>query len=101
MASRKMRQICNLQATPTVDVQLEIDPDLAVSETTIEVRDETGATVAVPNPLAPHPYTCRWPAGMYSIGATVPIGNPSGFRPVPPRPRPVLPPRFFRRVKVN
>ena len=97
----KDAQICNLQATPTVDVQLEIDPDLAVSETTIEVRDEMGAPVAVPNPLAPHPYTCRWPAGMYSIGATVPIGNPYGFRPVPPRPRPVLPPRFFRRVKVN
>ena len=36
-----------------MDVQLEIDPDLAVSETTIEVRDEAGALVAVPNPLGP------------------------------------------------
>ena len=97
----KEAAICYLPTTPTVDVHLEIDPDLAVSETRIEVRDETGTVVAVPDPLNPHPYTCRWPAGMYSIGATVPPGNPNGFKPVPPRLRPVLPPRFVRKVKVN
>ena len=97
----KEAPICYLQTTPTVDVQLEIDPDLAVGETTVEVRDETGTVVAVPDPLNPHPYICKWPAGMYSIGATVAPGNPNGFRPVPPRLRPVLPPRFVRRVKVN
>jgi hypothetical protein len=89
-----------LDQPPSVRVVLEVDPQDALGLTRLEVLDDAGDPLpALPVPLNPHPYETTWPAGFYTINAQINPPDPR-FIDRPGRVRPVLPPRFQRRVKV-
>ena len=89
-----------LEQPPVAEVVIQVDPADALQVTRLEVRDGSGMLVAnLPVPLDPHPYKARWPAGFYSIGATIqPPTNP--YRDCPARPGLLLPPRAMKKVRV-
>jgi hypothetical protein len=90
----------HLDDAPPVTLSLQVDPDAAVAETTIEimdisrqpvkVRDEHDQLVSVPAPLKPHPFKCTLPAGYYIFNAKVPEGHPEYRNRIGP-PRTVYP----------
>jgi hypothetical protein len=60
--------IRRLDGPPLVDVTLAVDPDDAAQFSALRVvADAKTVAVAQTPPLAPHPHTCRLPAGIYSI----------------------------------
>jgi Caspase domain len=67
-----------LETPPEVNVRITLEPSEAVTNIRLEVLDRTGQVLATPNPLEPHPYECRWPAGYYAFNAyPAPPGQPS------------------------
>ncbi len=92
--------ICFLQQPPVVEIILEVIPLEALNYTRIQALDEQGVPIpALPVPLNPHPYRCKWKAGYYTIGAVIDPPDPR-FMNFPNQIRPVMPPRFSRKVKV-
>jgi hypothetical protein len=60
--------IRRLDGPPLVDVTLAVDPGDAAQFSALRVvADAKTVAVTQPPPLAPHPHTCRLPAGIYSI----------------------------------
>ena len=60
--------IRRLDGPPLVDVTLAVDPDDAAQFSALRVvADANTVAVTQTPPLAPHPHTCRLPAGIYSI----------------------------------
>ena len=89
-----------LDAPPSVEVVLEVDPQEALPFTRVVIMDiKSGQPVqALPSPLDPHPFKCEVPAGIYSINATIEPSNPLYVN-RKGEPRLLLPPRFpWRRV---
>lgn len=93
--------ISYLDGAPSVRVVLEVEPPEAMQVTRLEVLDDQGGPgPQLPFPLEPHPYSCTWPAGFYTIHATI---SPPDARYVdrPGRARPVMPPRYPKKVRVT
>ena len=68
--------IVRLEGVPNVDVTLLVDSDVP-ERISISVRNEREEPVAVPSPLDPNPFRCRWPAGAYRVDADVEPDGPS------------------------
>lgn len=90
------RPIVALDGTPEVRVELEIHPQTDAGAVKLTVTDAAGNTVKVPNPLEPNPYSCRWPAGVYGLGA-----EPPHDESVPHTMYAVAPPVFPWRAEVT
>lgn len=79
--------IRNLDCPPPVALSLQVAPDEAVRDTTIEIMDitkqpvlvtnEHQQLVQVPAPLNPHPFKCTLSAGYYFFNARVPANHPT------------------------
>lgn len=84
------RAIVELDGTPEVRVKLEIRPPAGASTVRLAITDPDGDPIAVPTPLDPNPFSCRWPAGVYGLGAEPPhdVSIPHTHHPVVP---PVFP----------
>jgi hypothetical protein len=98
-------EICFLPQPPLVQVELMVEPDTVLDCIRLEVLDETSQPgPALPNPLAPHPFTTTWPAGYYTVRATV-TAHPADPSLIlvsrPGRVRAVRPPRYHQKVKVT
>jgi hypothetical protein len=98
--------ICELPTAPTVDVTFKVEPPIAAPVVRIIARD--GSQNPVPNipvPLAPHPFSCQWPAGFYTTGAEIdpaldPAAPAGQFKPTGLKTNQVKPPRWDRTLKV-
>jgi Caspase domain len=82
--------VVQLEGVPDVAVTLRVDPRQMAERIAISVRNGFGDPVAVPSPLDPNPFRCRWPAGAYRINADVEPDGPS----IPGEYRDVLPPSW-------
>jgi hypothetical protein len=82
--------IVRLEGVPDVDVMLRVKPREVAERIAISVRNGRGEPVAVPSPLDPNPFRCRWPAGAYLVDANVQPDGPS----IPGEYRDVLPPSW-------
>ncbi len=93
--------ICRLDGVPRVQVTLEIEPPEALQKTHLVVLDDTGMRgPEVPFPVAPHPYNSIWPAGVYSISASISPPDPE-YVDVQGRSRPMLPPACTKKLRVK
>ncbi len=93
--------LCWLDQTPMVRVTLAIDPPDALQHTHLVVLDDSGQVgPQIPFPVAPHPYNCTWPAGVYSISAAISPPNPR-FVDVRGKARPLLPPATYKRFRMT
>jgi hypothetical protein len=91
-----------LEQPPVVEIILEVVPPEALEFTRVQalaLDDQAAPIPALPVPLDPHPYHCKWKAGFYSFGAVIEPPDPR-FIDYPVRPRQIMPPRFSRKVKV-
>jgi hypothetical protein len=77
-------------------VTLRVDLRDVAERITISVRNGRGEPVAVPSPLDPNPFRCRWPAGAYLVDADVEPDGPS----IRGEYREVLPPSWRYPVQV-
>jgi len=60
--------ICYLDDRPSVGLVLEIDPDVALDVTHIDIRDEEKSSPwSLTKPLYPHPYEGKLPRGVYRV----------------------------------
>ena len=89
-----------LDSPPLVELVLEVEPLEALPVTKVEITDDQGNRLALPAPLAPHPYRSQLPAGYYTISAKIDPPN-QHFRDFPRRVRSIMPPLFHLKVRVD
>jgi Caspase domain len=90
-----------LDGPPRVDVELEVVPSGALEWARVAILDDSGAPAAeLPTPLAPNPYATTLPAGVYAVRAAIdPPTDP--YIPFTGPPRPVMPPRARKVIKLG
>ncbi len=102
-----------LEEIPFVEIELEIEPNPALSVTQVSIADITGQPVtrlldsqnnplaSLPVPLEPHPFRCLVEAGIYSFSALVQPPHDAAFISRIDKPRQILPPRFVYKRRVD
>jgi hypothetical protein len=61
-----------LDAPPTVELELAVEPTDALPFTRMEIVDAAGRVASTPpTPLDPHPFVATVPAGIYAVNATI------------------------------
>ena len=92
--------ICYLDATPVVDLAIEVDPIEALAVSHVEMCNEASAVVFKHDaPLQPHPYPIQLPAGYYTLRIRIAPPDPR-FKDLVARTRLLTPPRAVWKVKV-